>query len=141
MIISEDTQAVVEYLDQYCQNNLRKKNDISTILELAAQQLNAELVVDLSFHGSAMWKVFGVMRKSTPGSEGFALLEEEFANAMNSIRTHLLAVSQSADDEVKQRFHEVYLDVHAGAIRNLCDLAHDLAQFKELQNHLKRGEG
>ncbi len=140
MIISEDTLAVVEYLDAFSEQSLRKKNDVSALLEIAAQQLDDERIIGLSFHGSALWKVFSLMRKSTPGSDGFAKLETEFAASMNHMREHIMALSEFSDDETRQRFYDVYLHVHTGSIRNICDLAHDFHHFKELQNRLKHGE-
>ncbi len=138
MTLSEDTIAVIDYLDQYSQGSLRKKNDVAVLLELAALQLNADIIAELSFHGSAMWRVFSVMRKSSPGSEGFMQLETEFANAMNILREHILLLSGDAEEEIQTRFHDTYLHVQPGAIRNLCDLAHDLSHFKELQNSMRR---
>lgn len=140
MNLSEDTLAVVEYLDQYCKGNLRKKNDIGVVLELAATADDAEIVHNIVFAGTSLWKVFTLLRKQTPQSEGFKQLEDEFASAMNALRSQLAALIEQAPDEVVLRFHDTYLGMGSGIIRNLTDLAHDMANFKELQNDMKRGK-
>lgn len=138
MIISDDTQAVVEYLDQYSGNNLRKKNDMATILELAAISGDAEAMTSIIFAGTSLWKVFGVLRKQTPQTEGYKQLEGEFATSMNALRSELAALIEPADEDTLQRFHDIYLSMSGGVIRNLTDVAHDLALFKEMQNGMKR---
>lgn len=140
MEISNDTHAVVEYLESYANTSLRKKNDMLAILELAALSLNADVVAHLSFHGAAVWRVFSVMRKQQPGSEGFVKLEQEFTASLNEMRVGLLAVTEHADEEISKRFHDVYLGMSGGVARNLTDLAHDFSRFKELQNAGRRGE-
>ena len=138
MIISDDTRAVVDYLNQYCENNLRKRNDVESIFEIAANSNDDVLITHLSFHSSVVWKVFGVMKKESPGSDSFRQLESEFATSLNEMRTALLAISQAGDDELSKRFHDIYLGMGGGVMRNLTDLAHDFTRFKEMQNELRR---
>ncbi|MBL7974003.1 MAG: hypothetical protein JNJ85_03770 [Candidatus Kapabacteria bacterium] len=138
MEISNDTQAVIEYLDNYSGNNLRKKNDMATIFELAATKDSAEIINTIVFSGTSLWKVFGVLRKQTPQSEGYKQLENEFAASMNELRSNLSVLVEETEEEILQRFHDIYLSMNSGVIRNLTDLAHDLSQFKELQNEMKR---
>ena len=140
MDISQDTYTVVEFLDEFSQGSLRKKNDMQVILELASASFNTEVVTHLSFHGSSVWRIFSVMRKTQPGSESFVKLEQEFSSSLNEIRVGLLALLDNADPDISQRFHDIYLGMSGGVARNLTDLAHDLSRFKELQNAGKRGD-
>ncbi|MFM8437329.1 MAG: hypothetical protein ACKOAX_02540 [Candidatus Kapaibacterium sp.] len=141
MNISEDTLAVVDYLETSTNTSLRKKNDMLAILELAALSLDADVVAHLGFHGAAVWRIFSVMRKSQPGSESFVKLEQEFAASLNEMRVGLLAVMEQADEEITGRFHDVYLGMSGGVARNLTDLAHDFSRFKEMQNAVRRSTG
>jgi len=138
MEISNDVQAVIEYLNQYSGNNLRKKNDMATILELAATKDTPEIINTIVFSGTSLWKVFSVLRKQTPQSEGYKQLEAEFAASMNALRSDLAVVVEETDEDTLQRFDDIYLSMNSGVIRNLTDLAHDLSLFKELQNEMKR---
>jgi hypothetical protein len=140
MEISEDTYTVVEYLERFSNNSLRKKNDMLAILELASITLNADVISHMSFHGSAVWRIFSVMRKTQPGSESFVKLEQEFSVSLNEMRVGLLAVLEHANEEISQRFSDVYLGMSGGVAKNLTDLAHDFSQFKDLQNAGRRGD-
>ncbi|MBL7999782.1 MAG: hypothetical protein JNL32_14245 [Candidatus Kapabacteria bacterium] len=139
MTIQNDTAAVVEYIDTQSGGNLRKKNDLATLLELAAQQGNADVIARLAFDGTSLWNVFGILRKQTPQSEGYKQLEAEFASSLASFREGIASLMENADEGVLLRFHDIYLALGGGVIRNLTDLAHDFAKFKELQNTLRRG--
>ena len=134
MQLSDDTRAVVEFLEASIEGGLRKQNDVATILELGATLGDADLFNQISRTGTATWKVYSTLRRVQPGDEGFRLLEEEFAIQMNGLREHLATLVNNADDETLRRFDEVYFGMTQGVIRNIVDLSHDLAKIKALQN-------
>ena len=134
MQLSDDTRAVVEFLEASIEGGLRKQNDVATILELGATLGDADLFNQISRTGTATWKVYSTLRRVQPGDEGFRQLEEEFAIQMNGLREHLATLVNNADDETLRRFDEVYFGMTQGVIRNIVDLSHDLAKIKALQN-------
>jgi len=134
MQLSEDTLAVLEFLDSTVEGGLRKRNDIGTILELGASHGEADLFNAISRTGTGMFKVYSTLRKLQQGAEGFEQLEREFALQMNLLREQLATLVQHADDETALRFDDIYFGMTQGVIRNLVDLAHDLAKIKGLQN-------
>lgn len=134
MQLSEDTEAVLEFLDTTIEGGLRKRNDVGTILELGATHGEAELFNAISRTGTGMFKVYSTLRRLQQGAEGFEQLEREFAMQMNLLREQLATLVQHADDETALRFDDIYFGMTQGVIRNLVDLAHDLAKIKGLQN-------
>jgi len=134
MQLSDDTRAVIEFLEASIEGGLRKQNDVATILELGATLGDADLFNQISRTGTATWKVYSTLRRVQPGDEGFRQLEEEFAIQMNGLREHLATLVNNADDETLRRFDEVYFGMTQGVIRNIVDLSHDLAKIKALQN-------
>jgi len=134
MQLSDDTRAVIEFLEASIEGGLRKQNDVATILELGATLGDADLFNRISRTGTATWKVYSTLRRVQPGDEGFRQLEEEFAIQMNGLREHLATLVNNADDETLRRFDEVYFGMTQGVIRNIVDLSHDLAKIKALQN-------
>ena len=134
MQLSDDTRAVIEFLEASIEGGLRKQNDVATILELGATLGDADLFNQISRTGTATWKVYSTLRLVQPGDEGFRQLEEEFAIQMNGLREHLATLVNNADDETLRRFDEVYFGMTQGVIRNIVDLSHDLAKIKALQN-------
>ncbi len=133
MQLSDDTLAVIEFLEASIEGGLRKRNDIATILELGATLGDADLFNHISRTGTATWKVYSTLRRVQPGDEGYRQLEEEFALQMNALREHLATLVNNADDDTLRRFDEVYFGMTQGVIRNIVDLSHDLAKIKALQ--------
>ena len=133
MQLSDDTQAVIEFLEASIEGGLRKRNDVATILELGASLGDADLFNQISRTGTATWKVYSTLRRVQPGDEGYRQLEEEFALQMNALREHLATLVNNADDETLRRFDDVYFVMTQGVIRNIVDLSHDLAKIKALQ--------
>ncbi len=142
MTLSEQTQSVLAYFDKYSGFNLRKKNDIGEILEIASVVGAAEEFNALVFAGKIVWNLYSTLRKITSEQDGYRNVEHEFAAAVQTMRECLSFFAlESDDDALKQRFEEVYLGVSQGTMRNLVDLAHDLSRFKDLQGDEQRKAG
>ncbi|MBN9400370.1 MAG: hypothetical protein J0I17_09375 ['Candidatus Kapabacteria' thiocyanatum] len=133
MTLSDDTQAVLSFLQENTEGGLRKRNDIGVLLELGATHNEADLFNTILRTGTGLWKVYGVLRRLTPGAEGYPQMEREFATQMNDLREQLASLSRHADDDTLSRFDDVYFGMTQGVIRNLVDLAHDLARIKAMQ--------
>ena len=134
MKISDDTLAVVNYIDEYSGGNLRKKNDFSAILELCANYDNAETLNRLIFTGKSLWNIHSKMRKVSPNADGIELLQKEVERCCIEITGYLKEITQFADADLQKRFDDIYYPETRGSVKNLIDLAHDLAKFKELQS-------
>lgn len=134
MNLSEQTSAVLAYFEEYAGFTLRKKNDFAEILEIASKQESAEEFNAAVFAGKVVWNLYNTLRKITSEQDGYRNVEQEFATAVHHLREHLVFFADESDDAaLQQRFEEVYLGVSQGTMRNLVDLAHDLARFKDLQ--------
>lgn len=133
MFLSPDTESVLAVLDESVEGGLRKRSDVGVLLEAGAVSNRPELFNDIVMAGTAVWKVYGTLRRLKPGDEGFRLLEEEFGRQMNLLREHMAEMMEVVPDETLQRFDEVYFGLTQGVMRNLVDLGHDLAKIKGLQ--------
>ena len=139
MELSQETEHVLTYLDQFAGHGLRKRNDLGSLLELAASGDRHEEINTLAFQGSFLFKVYQTLKKSPPGSEGYKALEREFSTAVESVRQEMAKLLVDADDEHVERFNTQYYQVTQGSLRNIIDLAHDLGVLKSVQNEQKYG--
>ena len=139
MQLSQETEHVLAYLDQVSGEGLRKRNDIGTLLELAAESDAHEEMNALAFQGSFLYNLYKTLRKAPAGGEGYATLEREFAAGVEALREHVAKLLVDADDEQVARFNETYYQVTQGSLRNVIDLAHDLGVLKAVQNEQKYG--
>jgi hypothetical protein len=137
--LSDETEHVLAYLDQAAGQGLRKRNDIGTLLELAAGSDRHEEVNDLAFSGSFLYNLYQTLRKATPGGEGYQALEREFTAAVEHVRQQMAKILVDADDEHIERFEAQYYQVTQGSLRNVIDIAHDLGVLKSVQNEQKYG--
>jgi hypothetical protein len=139
MQLSEETEHVLAYLDQVSGQGLRKRNDMGTLLELAATSDFHEEINDLAFNGSFLFKLYQTLKRATPGAEGYPTLEREFTAAVENVRAHMAKLLVDADDEQVARFETQYYQMSQGSLRNVVDLAHDLGVLKSVQNEQKHG--
>lgn len=141
MPFSPDTEHVLDYLDQAAGQGLRKRNDMGTLLELAAGMEAYESMNELIFHGRHLYNLYTTLRKTPPGAEGYATLEREFGAAVERVRALIAKVLVDAEPEHVERFETQYYATTHGSLRNLIDLAHDLGVLKGVQNEQKYGSG
>src|SRR5690349_3859420 len=85
-MLSPDTENVLTYLDQVSGSGLRKRNDMGTLLELAAAGDLHQEMNDLVFHGRHLYNLYPTLRKTSGGAEGYQLLEREFSTAVETVR-------------------------------------------------------
>lgn len=139
MKLSDDTLKVLDFLDNYSEGGIRKRNDIALLLEIAASLNLYELFNNIVFTGKSVWNLSKKMKKIDPNQEGADLVRNEFARQLDEFKkllTNLLI--QSDDQELQERFDTIYFVITQGAVKNLTDLSHDLAILKEIQTHSKK---
>jgi hypothetical protein len=132
MEISEDTQKVINYLQYYSNNSLRKAQDVALILEINAERNDYLLANQIIFTGKSIWNLHRTLRRSD-GSRDISLLEKEILSSFKEIQKLLSKFINYAEKEQIKRFEEVYLQETAGCLRNIIDLSHDLSILKEVQ--------
>lgn len=138
MELSKDTIAVLEFLDFTTGNNLRKRNDLGTILEIGAVKSAYSLVNKIIFTGKYLWNLHGLLKKTANDEEGRERLISEATISTKSLKEDISELIDDVEDFDRKRFDVVYFAEGQGAYRNLIDLAHDLSKLKEVQNTLKR---
>ena len=137
--MSSDTENVLNYLDSIAEHGLRKRNDLGTLLELAAARGAHEEMNQLLFHGRHLYNLYTTLRKASSNAQGYQTLEREFAAAIETLRDLLAKILVDAEDEETHRFEQHYYAMTQGSMRNLIDLAHDLGLLKSVQNEQKHG--
>lgn len=140
MTFSQDTETILHYLENYAPHGLRKRSDIGVVLEVGARIGAAQELNDLVFTGKVVWNLYVTLRKAG-NSQDTETVQREFTAHIGTLREHLLPFAANAPDDVKERFEAVYLGVNDGTLRNLTDLACDLAQLKDVQSEQRRSRG
>ena len=136
MQFSKDTEEVLGFLDFSTGDNLRKRNDLGNLLEIGASFDVFEIFNDLLFTGTYLWNVSQKLKRAQPREEGIETLNQELAKSTEELSELLKALS-FYDEDLSKRFSEVYYVHSSGSVLNLIDLAHDIAELKQLQNRMK----
>ncbi|MFM8280056.1 MAG: hypothetical protein ACKN9Y_00470, partial [Bacteroidota bacterium] len=137
---SSDIEALLTHLDERG-GGLRKRSDIGLLFEHAAEAGEAEIINRLVFNGKIIWSTYGLLKKSTEQTDGYANLEREFMQAVNDVRILIHDFTSTWQEEHRLRFEETYLGMNQGTIRNIVDLAHDFAEIKHLQQDARHSSG
>jgi hypothetical protein len=136
MKISPDTLEIINFLNTIKEGQIRKSNDLATILEIAASFNEIDLIDKIIFSGAYIWNLNQTIRRN-PEIEGIVQLHTEMRKSIEEVREMLIKLLDLSEDDDKKRFNEIYFPMTSGAVKNLIDLSHDLSALKELQNTLK----
>lgn len=138
MEISKDTQNVVDTIESFTEKKLQKKNDFSTIMELAVTNLLIEQYTEAIFNGTAFFKLSKKLKTIDPNDESAKNFKKEFENYLERFKNGIMLIAAKLDEkELTDRFQTTYFELTRGCVLNLIDLAHDFALFKEMQTSNK----
>jgi len=141
MEISEDTKNVVNTLNQFIDNKLRKKNDLEVVMEIAVSKNMIEEFSQAIFNAKAFWNLSKTLNKVDPDDDDSQNFKREFERYLEMYKQNLKDIIKSVeDDETNERFNETYFEMNRGCVLNLIDLAHDLGRFKDMQGEHKRNK-
>lgn len=135
--ISEDTQKVMDFLQDYSKHNLRKPADLSIILEISALNSDHNFVINLVFIGKSLWN----LNRAFTNSQGIdnQNLERELQKNFVELQENLTKlIDEIEDGETIERFQNVYLQNSIGCFRNMIDLSYDLTKLKDLMSDMQK---
>ena len=137
MEISQDTLLVIEALNNFSENTLRKKNDLTIILELAATYNLDKELSEFIFTGKVLWNLFKTIKRPNNDQESMSVIQKEFEVSLESIRALLVKFQTLSDKTFQKRLQDTYLEMTKGCVLNIVDLCHDFGKFKDMQTKIK----
>ncbi len=132
MTFSDDTINVINYLDVFSNYSLRKKQDVSVLLEVSASLNIADKFNQIIFLGKSIWNLYQTIRRSSNNGD-ISLVEKEILISFQEFQKNLEILSANFSPEIQNRFKSVYLQDTEGCFKNTIDLSHDLSIFKDIQ--------
>jgi hypothetical protein len=137
MELSQDTKSVIDFMQNTAGVELRKPNDLGTILETGAAFGLFALVNSIVFTGKSLWNIQRSLQSPSASEQDILPLKKEYEYCIFELKQYLAELLRSSDDKEKLRFENIYLQNSSGALKNLLDLAHDLSEFKMVQSMIK----
>ncbi len=135
MKLSNDTIKVMEFLDNFSDNNIRKRSDVGLIFEICASFNLHEILNRFIFTSKSVWKLSRSLKNSSPEQQGSDLLKTELGRQIDDMKKLLSQIIDYSDEpQSSERFANIYFQLTSGSLKNLTDLAHDFAIVKDLQS-------
>lgn len=132
--------ALVEEIDQYSGNQLKRKEDLRELIILSYSGYNEKLIEELSFNSKYVQGLFRILKHdiSNPGVKNLALIKSDISTNLKKVREKIEQILLNSDEETKQYFRDNYLRLSQDNLLNLIELINDLEWTKKYLNHLKR---
>jgi hypothetical protein len=133
MTIGPEASSLVETIQNFSQNKLRRSADLAVLIDQAYKKKKEEPLSELSFLAKFIWNTFTVMKRIGKGSEGYDKLSFQFNENIEKASTLLRLIMKESPDDIKQRFVTTYFAKTAEGFQSLLDLLHDLSWLKNWQ--------
>jgi len=130
MTISQQTQSLVNQLDEFSGHRIQNKDELSYLIEIAKLKSQQQLLNDIAFFSKFVWKVYGIMRRSGPDSEGYEKLQTEFKENFEKVSTLIKTLIEEESEELKQQFINKFFQMDQQTLENFLGLIYDLTWLK-----------
>jgi hypothetical protein len=140
MMMDENSISLVEEIDSFSGYQLKRKEDLLTLVNLGYSNDQKELIEDLSFTSKYVQGLFRILKKGSSNSEmqNIALIKRDISGNLEKIREKIEQLIINSDDKIKEYFRGNYLRLSQNSLLNLIELMNDLEWTKKYLNHLKR---
>jgi hypothetical protein len=130
MHISEATADLVRSVDTLSQGRLTRRDDLGTLIELAARGNMNPVLDDLSFIAKFVSKTSGIMARIGKEGRGYETLERELGANLQKVVDLLVTLLADAPDDIREAFSGAYCSKTPAALNNLLSLCYDLRWYK-----------
>ncbi len=138
MNISQDTEKVIGFLNEFSEKNLRKANDLAAILEIGATYGINQSINDLIFCGTSIIHLHKTLKHINNSDKSYHLVLNELNNSISDITKLLAEIAELSENQLLiNRFQNIYLQGTNGSLMNIIDLSNDLYYLKKLQQSSK----
>jgi len=138
---SKPTVDLLASLDAFSGRKLTRRDDLGTLIELAALRNRHDLLGELSFLAKFISKTHGIMQRIGVQGEGYERLSREFIGAIEKSTGLMNSILADAPAEERQYFSSRYLALTPASLQDLLALCYDLSWYKNWMNdHPERGK-
>ncbi len=130
MEIRSEISQFIDSVDSFSQNRLQNKEDVSILLQLSRDEGKEQVFDDLTFHAKYIYRVFGILKRTMPGSEAYPKLSAEFKEGVEKVGTLMRTLVKEAPDDVKYQFMRRYFSMTRECMDNLLGISYDLSWIK-----------
>lgn len=131
---------LAEEINQFSGNQLKRKKDLETIIDLVYADDHEQYLMDLTFTSKYIQGLLRILKLGTANTEmqNISLIKRDISTNLEKIREKIEQIILDSDDQTRQYFRENYLRLSQDNLLNLIELINDLEWTKKYLNYLKR---
>lgn len=130
MDIRQDIHGFIEKVDAFSKNRLRNKEDLSILLQISRDDGKEQVFDDLTFHAKYIYRLFGILKRTSPDAEAYPKLSAEFTDGVEKVNTLMRTLVKEAPDDIKQQFKSKYFSMTHASMENVMSISYDLSWIK-----------
>jgi len=136
----ESKIGLIEEIEEYSGNKLKRKEDLSTLIRLAYSNNQNETVEELSFTAKYVQGLFRVLKQAAGNSEiqNTDRIKTDLSNNLGKVKEMIETLLSNAEESTKDNFRSIYLGLSQNCLFNLIELLSDLEWTKKYLNQVKR---
>jgi len=130
MNISPETLHIISALEEYSQQSLGNRTELSELIELAARFKKEKNLADASFSAKGTLNIFRIIQRNKPDAQGYDKLLQEFQEQLHRTTTNIHTLLENAPAEIHEKFSQQFLGQTQDAFANFLGLCADLRLLK-----------
>jgi hypothetical protein len=136
--ISEETNKLLDDVEQLAQRKLHYRAEIAMLIELTQAQHQQRLFDDIVFLAKFLWNSSNVMRRIGPTDEGYTKLSAEFRDAVEKFSTLIKTLIKEGQGDIKKQFMKKFFTMSQESMNHLIQLASDMSWLKNYSIDTKK---
>jgi hypothetical protein len=130
----------IKEIEDFSGNQLKRKEDLSTLIQLGYSNEQKEIIEDLSFTSKYVQGLFRVLKQASGNTEiqNFSQIKTDITNNLEKVKEKIEQLISNADESTKRYFRDNYLQLSQNSLFNLTELMSDLEWTKKFLNQVKR---
>ncbi len=138
--MTDSSLNLVNEIAEYSGNQLKRRDDLSLLIQLGYANNQKGVIEDLSFTSKYVLGLFRVLEKASgiTDVQNTGQIKIDLTQNLEKVKENLEQLIANADESTQKYFKENYLDLSQNSLFNLTELMNDLEWTKKYLNRLKR---
>ncbi len=136
----ENINDFIEEIESYSGNRLKRKDDLTTLIELGYSNNQNDVIEDLCFTAKYVQGLLRVLKKAADNSEiqNTAQIKTDLSTNLETVKEKIENLLINSDEKTVNYLRKTYLELSQNSFFNLTELLNDLEWTKKYLNQIKR---
>ena len=138
--MKDKANKLIDEIEEYSGNNLKRKEDLTTLIQLGYLNNQEGLIEDLSFTSKYIQGLFRVLQQASGNSEiqNINQIKNDLSGNLEKVKAIVGEILTNANESTREYFEANYLKMSQISLLNLTELMNDFEWTKKYLNRVKR---